>query len=104
MAEGSRRRKAAPYAPPRFSSRLYVRVAPEHQVLLKFLLEGHGHLGVLTAVDRHAAVIRLLYSPDQEREVRAFLEETGQTVPLEVAYRPAEETSRRPAGQTEAAT
>lgn len=90
MAESGRRRKAAPYVPPRFSARLYLRVAPEHQALLKFLLEGRDHLGLLTVADRHAAVVKLLYSPDQENDIQAFLEEAGRTIPLEIAYRPAE--------------
>lgn len=65
-----------------------MRLAPRHLALLKFLLEGYGHLGILSAVDRHKAVAKLSYSPDSEQEVQAFLDEAGQTVPISLVYRP----------------
>lgn len=78
------RKRKTPYAAPRWSSRLYVRLAPSHIALFKFLLEAHGHLGIMSVLDRHAAVAKLSYSPDCEREMRQFLEEARGTVPIEV--------------------
>ncbi len=75
------KRSTAP--PPRRSGRLYVRLAPAHMARLKFLLEGYGHLAVMSAVDTHAAVVRLLYAPDAEDMVMQFLREAGETLPLQ---------------------
>jgi len=61
-------------APPRWSKRLYIRISPEDSAPLKFLLESYGHLAYLSVVDRYAAVARLSFSPDQEKEVREFLD------------------------------
>lgn len=82
MSEPRPRRRKTPYAAPRRSSRIYVGIARENVGLLKFLLEAHGHLGIMSVLDRHAAVAQIAYSPDCERELRAFLEEAAQTVPL----------------------
>lgn len=84
MPEPRPRRRKTPYQPPRWSSRLYVKLNREHLALFKFLLEAHGHLGIMSVVDRHAAVAKVSYSPDCEREMRAFLEEARRTVPFEV--------------------
>jgi len=86
--EPAPRRRREPYAPPRWSSRLYVRLSPAHIGLLRFLLEAHGHLGVLSALDRHAATLKIAYSPDCEREMRLFLEEARELMPLDVIERP----------------
>jgi hypothetical protein len=78
------RKHKVPYSPPRWSSRLYVRLAQEHIALFKFLLEAHGHLGYMSVVDRHAAILKLSYSPDCEREMREFLIEARTRLPLDV--------------------
>jgi len=78
------RKRKTPYEAPRWSSRLYVKLAPSGFALFKFLLEAHGHLGIMTVTDRHAAIARLSYSPDCEREMRAFLEETREAVDFAV--------------------
>ncbi|GAB6036746.1 hypothetical protein JCM15519_13050 [Fundidesulfovibrio butyratiphilus] len=86
MPEPKPRRLRAPYTPPGTCARLYLRVAPKHLALLKFFLEGAGHLGLLTVVDRHAAVVRLAYSPDMAREAAEFLDQISQAVPHRVIY------------------
>jgi len=82
------RKRKTPYVAPAWSARAYVRVSPEHIALFKFLLEAHGHLGIMTVADRHAAILTIRFSPDQEREMRQFLEEARQTVPFTVIERP----------------
>ena len=82
------RGRKAPYCALAWSARLYARVAPEHIALFKFLLEAHGHLGIMSVADRHAAILILRYSPDQEREMREFLEEARETVPFTVIELP----------------
>ncbi|MBI4806382.1 MAG: DUF4911 domain-containing protein [Desulfovibrio sp.] len=78
------RRRKTPYTPPRWSSRLYVRLRQEHIALFKFLLEAHGHLGYMSVVDRHAAILKLSFSPDCEREMRGFLREALGTLPFDL--------------------
>lgn len=77
------RKGKTPYTAPRWSSRLYVRLKQEHIALFKFLLEAHGHLGYMSVVDRHAAILKLSYSPDCEREMRDFLSEARTRLPLD---------------------
>ena len=88
LAEPRPRGRKTPYAAPAWSARLYERMAQEHIALFKFLLEAHGHLGIMTVVDRHAAILKLSYSPDQEREMRQFLDEARRTVPFVVIQLP----------------
>lgn len=80
---GKRRPRPSPPAP-RWSSRLYVRLAPRDAARLKFLLEGHDNLAYQTTLDRHTALLQLTFSPDQEREVRAFLESVRGAVEFEL--------------------
>jgi hypothetical protein len=61
-----------------------VRIDTRHIALFKFLLEAHGHLGFMSVADKHAAILKISYSPDQEREIQAFLEEVRDTVPFSV--------------------
>ena len=82
--EPAPRKRRTPYLAPCRSARLYVGLAPSDCALFKFLLEAHGHLGIMTIMDRHAAVAKLSYSPDCEREMRAFLEEAETSVAFEV--------------------
>ena len=70
-----RRPRPAPGgSPPRWSSRLYLRLAPAHLALLKFILESEDNLAYLTVVDKFTALARLTYSPGQETEILAFLD------------------------------
>ena len=84
MPEPRPRKSKTPYDPPRWSSRIYVRLDQAHIALFKFLLEAHGHLGFMSVVDRHQAILKLSYTPDCEREMREFLEEARETVPFVV--------------------
>ena len=70
-------RRLGPYSAPKASRRLYLRLAPCGLAKLKFLLEAHDNLGYLSIIDRRGAVVKLTYSPSQEREVEDFL---GQAV------------------------
>ena len=42
--------------------------------MLKFLLEAHDNLAYLSTVSPHTAVVKLVFAPGQEAEVRDFLE------------------------------
>jgi len=90
----ARRTRELP-APPRRSSRLYVRLSPRDVARLKFLLEGYDHLAILTPVDRWAAELQVIYSPHQEAEVREFLNAAARHMTLTVIEPPG-----RPAGSS----
>jgi len=67
---------------PRTSARLYLKLETRHLGLLRFLLEAQGHLGLATTLDRHAGIAKVIYSPDCEREMEAFLEQASELIPL----------------------
>ncbi len=84
-----RRRPRTPYAPPATSARLYVRLAPRHVALLRFLLEAEDNLALPTVVDRFAAVVRLVFSPDETDRVEAFVLDLAAMCPeAAVCFRP----------------
>ncbi len=61
-----------------------ITVEPALTGMFRFLLEAYDNLAGFTVLDRHAALLRLFFSPHREREVRAALEDIGRTVPLHV--------------------
>jgi hypothetical protein len=66
------------------SEALLIRIAPSDTGLFRYLLEGGDNLAMLTVLDPKKALFKLLFSPHQRVEVRAFLESMRQTVPFEV--------------------
>jgi hypothetical protein len=74
--------------PPRFSLRVHLRLAPRDIALCKFILEGHDNLAYLSIVDRYEAVARLSFSPDQQEEVREFIDSAGEELDLEILDAP----------------
>lgn len=76
-----RRRRQRPYHPRPACDRLYVRLEARHLALLTFLLQAEDHLALPTVVDRFAAVVRLLYSPDQAGRVEGFLSDLAAMCP-----------------------
>ena len=71
-------------AAPRHSGRLLVRLAPQDVALFRFLLEAYENLAFFTALERRTALLKVMYSPQQEKAVRAALAEIGESVPLVV--------------------
>ncbi len=69
---------------PTRSARLYLRLAPKDIALCRFLLEARDNLGYLTVLDRSAAVLELVHSPGQAREVREALAEMAEAFPFTV--------------------
>lgn len=48
------------------------------------LLESHGHTAFFTVLSVKPPLLRLFFSPDQEREVRSLLKILAKDVPLTV--------------------
>ena len=69
-------------APPRHSGRLLVRLAPQDVALFRFLLEAYENLAFFTTLERRTALLKVMYSPQQENAVRAALAEIGESVSL----------------------
>ena len=76
-----RPRRRPPYRPPGESLRLYLSLPGSEVGLFRFLLEGYGHLACMTVVDRYAAVVRLLYAPEQREEVLGFVAAAAREIP-----------------------
>ena len=83
MSEPRPRKGKQPYAPPARSARLYLSLAPEHLAMLRFLLEAQSHLGVASTLDRHAAIAKIIYSPNCRKEMDAFLEQAASLIPFQ---------------------
>ncbi len=66
--------QATPQALPRYSSRMYLQLASDGISLLKFLLEAEDNLAYLSTVSPHTAVVKMVFAPGRERDVREFLE------------------------------
>ena len=75
-------RYSAPLPTPRFSSRLYVRLAPKDVAMFRFLLEAEENLAYMSTVDRWACVLRVTFSPHQETAVRRYLETMREKIPF----------------------
>lgn len=71
-------------APPRRSGRLLVRLAPSDVAIFRFLLEAHDNLALFTTLERRGALLKVMFSPQQEKAVRGALAEIGESLPLTV--------------------
>lgn len=88
-AAGKQRRKRrfrypAPLPAPGFSACLYVRLAPKDVAMFRFLLEAEDNLAYISTADRWACVLRVIFSPHQEKAVRRCLESMRDTVTFSI--------------------
>ncbi|CAK7008398.1 MAG: hypothetical protein DELT_00341 [Desulfovibrio sp.] len=80
-----RSRKLPPPLPaPRVSSCLYVRIAPQDVAMFRFLLEAEDNLAYMSTVDRWKSVLRVTFSPHQERSAREYLRSMAERVSFEI--------------------
>lgn len=70
--------------PPRQSGRLLVHLSPADVALFRFLLEACENLAFFTVLERKTALLKVVFSPQQEDAVRAALAAIGASVPLAV--------------------
>lgn len=95
-----RARKMRPPLPaPRFSSRLYVRLAPADVAMFRFLLEAEDNLAYMSTVDRWTSVLQVTFSPHQADAVRACLDSIRTRIPFDLAYVPDAAYCPPPGGQ-----
>jgi hypothetical protein len=60
---------------------IFLRVAREDIVYIKFLVESYEGIGIVRTLDRHAAIIVVLAPPDAAATARALIGEIGATIP-----------------------
>lgn len=89
ISRRKRRRIGPPLPPPRCSGRLLVRLLPTHVAMFRFLLEAYDNLAYFTVLNRHEALLKIVFSPHREQAIRAALEAIGGSVPLQVSSWPA---------------
>ena len=54
---------------------LYLRIAPKSIVFLKFILEGYDGLALVTTIDRHNGIVRLVVPSQRHDELWYLLGE-----------------------------
>ena len=88
MAKQRKRKPRPPLSAPEWSSLLYARVDRKYIGMFRFLLEAQDNLGYASVVDNHVCILKITFSPHQEREMRDFLKGMQTTIPFEVMERP----------------
>lgn len=58
---------------PTISQTRIVRVPADKVGLFRFILEAHDHVALFTVLDRHEAVIKIIFSPHQIHAVEEML-------------------------------
>ncbi len=68
------------------SGRCYIRLAQKDVAMARFELEAHGHLGVFSVLDRWDCLAVIVYAPDMQAELAAYLEALRALIDYEVVY------------------
>ena len=84
MVKQRKRKPRPPLPAPRWSKRVYARIESKYIGMFRFLLEAQDNLGYMSVVDKYEAILKVVFSPHQEREMRDFLAGMQQTIPFEV--------------------
>ena len=80
----SKKRRPKALSCPECSTCLLLRVPPAAMYLFRFLLEGYDNLAMFTVLDPREGLIKVLFSPHQEFEVRHALQEIADSVSLQI--------------------
>ncbi len=87
-----------PLPAPARSGRIYLRLAPRDVAMFRFLLEAEDNLGYMTVLDRWRALLKVTYSPHQEKAVRACLATMREMLDLEIIGKAPDAKERSPEG------
>lgn len=74
--------KTVLYEAASYSSSLYVKLAPSDVGMFRFLLEAYDNLALFSVLDKYGAILKVFYSPHQEKEVMQALQSIQTLVPL----------------------
>ena len=69
---------------PACSSKLLLRVLPAQIAMFRFLLEGYDNLALFSVLDSRIGLLKLFYSPHQEKDVQTALDAISKNVSLTV--------------------
>ena len=76
VAPKKRRIRFGPVLPaPERSTCMYVQIAARDVAMFRFLLEAEDNLGYMSVVDRWSAALKVVFSPHQEKALRAWLKD-----------------------------
>lgn len=74
-----------PLPPPHHSAQLLVRLDPTQVGMFRFLLEAYDHVAYFTVLDRHEALLKVVFSPHCEGAVRSTLAEIAVSLSLQIS-------------------
>jgi hypothetical protein len=74
------------YEPSAFSSRLYIRLAPADTRLFRYLLEARDNLAYTSVIDRKGCILKVVFTPSMQKELRQVLDEMRQSCAFELVY------------------
>ena len=69
---------------PTRSGRVYIRIAPRHVAMFRFLLEAEDNLGYMSVLNRWEAVLKVTHSPHQTRQMHSCLRAMQEMLPFEI--------------------
>lgn len=84
MSAAKRRKPRKPLPPPKWSELMYAQLEPKYIGMFRFLMEAEDNIGYMSVVDKFTAIIKIVYSPHQKREVTAFLDGMRETIPFTI--------------------
>ncbi len=61
--------------PAQYSSCVYIEISPSEVGMFRFLLEAYDNLALFTVLDKYKAILKVFYSPHEEKEVHARLKD-----------------------------
>ncbi len=80
------RKIGPPLAPATESEQLLVQVPPSQVGMFRFLLEAYEHIAYFSVINRHKALLKIVFSPHRAKAARWALDEIGQS--MEVIFLP----------------
>lgn len=73
---------------PTISKKILITVPPHSMVLFRFLIESYDNLAQFTVLDRHQALLKVFFSPYQEKEVYLALKNVTDLLPINIHHWP----------------
>ncbi len=72
------------HEPASYSSSVYIKIAPSEVGMFRFLLEAYENLALFTVLDKFQAILKVFYSPHQEKEALERLEDMQSIIAFEI--------------------
>ncbi len=66
--------------PPTWSERLYLEINRKDIAYLKFILESHDNLAIMSVVDKYRSVVQIRYAPRQRCEILNFIQGVSEEI------------------------